>query len=56
MVAAGFHENEIVIARKVAPDRARLMAEKLALIRKHCLDMENALRRAAAQGLLLDTL
>lgn len=53
MVAAGFHENEVVIARKVAPDRARLMADKLALIRKHCLDMENQLRRAAAQGLLL---
>jgi ParB family chromosome partitioning protein len=53
MVQAGFQENEVVIARKVAPDRARLMADKLGLIRKHCLIMENDLRRAAAQGELM---
>jgi hypothetical protein len=34
-------------------DRARLMADKLKLIQKHCLQMETQLRRAAAQGLLL---
>jgi ParB family chromosome partitioning protein len=52
MIAAGFDENEVVIARKVAPDKARLMADKLGLIRTHCLQMENQLRRAAAQALL----
>lgn len=54
MVRAGFDDNEVVIAKKVAPDRARLMADKLGLIRKHCLMMENQLRRAAAQGALLE--
>lgn len=54
VVQGGFHDNEIVIARKVAPDRARLMADRLALIRTHCLQMENQLRRAAAQGLLFE--
>jgi ParB family chromosome partitioning protein len=53
MVAAGFHENEVVVARKVAPDRARLMADKLGLIRKHCQQMETQLRMAAAQAELL---
>jgi ParB family chromosome partitioning protein len=53
MVQAGFDENQVVVARKVAPDRARLMADRLGLIRKHCLQMENQLRKAAAQGLLL---
>jgi ParB family chromosome partitioning protein len=52
MVAAGFHDNEVVIAKKIAPDKAALMADKLDLIRKHCLEMSNQLRRAAAQGLL----
>jgi ParB family chromosome partitioning protein len=52
MVAAGFRDNEVVIAKKIAPDRAALMADKLGLIRKHSLEMENQLRRAAAQGLL----
>lgn len=54
VVQAGFHENEVVIARKVAPDKARLMADQLGLIRTHCLQMENQLRRAAAQGLLFE--
>ena len=53
MVAAGFKENEVVIARKVSPDRARLMADQLGLIRKHCLQMENQLRQAAAQAEML---
>jgi ParB/RepB/Spo0J family partition protein len=52
MVAAGFKDNEVVVARKVSPDRARTMAERLALIRKHCLAMEHQLRIAAAQGQL----
>lgn len=54
MVAAGFKDGEVVIARKVAPDRARLMADKLATIQKHCRQMENQLREAAAQAALLE--
>jgi len=49
---AGFKDGEIVIARKVSPDRARMMADRLTLIRKHCLHMENQLREAAAQAML----
>jgi ParB family transcriptional regulator, chromosome partitioning protein len=52
MVAAGFRDGEVVVARKVSPDRARLMADRLMLIRKHCLHMENQLREAAAQAML----
>ena len=50
VVAAGFRDGECLIARKVSPDRARLMADRLREIRKHCLAMENQLREAAAQG------
>lgn len=53
MVAAGFKDGEVVVARKVSPDRARLMADKLKLIRTHCLMMENQLREAAAQAALV---
>lgn len=53
MIAAGWKDGECQIARKVSPDRARLMAEKLKAMRGHLLQMENDLRRAAAQGELL---
>ena len=50
LTAAGFDEGECVAARRVAPNRVRTMADKLALIRKHVLQMEHDLRRAAMQG------
>lgn len=53
LVAGGFKDGECVIARKVSPDRAALMAERLLLIRKHVRQMENQLREAAAQGHLI---
>lgn len=50
LVNAGWKDGECVIAKKVAPDRVRLMAEKCAAL-KTCLDrMERQLRRAATQG------
>jgi len=48
--AAGFDAGEVVIARRVAPDRAKLMADRLSVIRKQVLLMENQLREAAAQA------
>jgi len=53
MVAAGFKDGECVAAKRASPDRVRNMADKLALIRKHCLDMEHDLRCGAAQGDIL---
>ena len=50
MVASGWKNGECVVATKVAPDRARLMAEQLACIRSAIFTMENDLRGAAAQA------
>jgi ParB family chromosome partitioning protein len=50
MVAAGFKDGACVAAQRVAPDRVLIMADKLALIRKHVLQMEHELRRAAIVG------
>ena len=54
MVAAGWKDGECVIARKVSPDRARVMADRIKAIRSHLLQMENQLREAAAQGDLIN--
>jgi len=50
MIAAGWRDGECIVARKVAPDKARLMADKLKVIQSHCRQMENELREAAAQA------
>lgn len=52
MVAAGFKNGECVAAQRVNPDRVSKMADQLALIRKHVLDMEHDLRRVSAQSSL----
>lgn len=49
LVAAGFDENEIVVARKIDPGKAEAYADKLALIQKALAQMEKALRHSAAQ-------
>jgi ParB family transcriptional regulator, chromosome partitioning protein len=49
MVLAGFKEGECVAAQRVSPDRVKTLADKLALIRKHVLQMEHDLRRIATQ-------
>jgi len=49
MVMAGFQDGECVAAQRVSPDRVKLMADKLALIRKHVYQMEHALRCVATQ-------
>lgn len=53
LVAAGFDDNELVIARKVDPGKASTFADKLALIQKALNQMELALRAAAVQADLL---
>lgn len=53
MVAAGFSEGECVAAQRVSPDRVKVMADKLALIRKHIFSMEHQLRLVATQTELL---
>jgi ParB family transcriptional regulator, chromosome partitioning protein len=53
MVGSAWKDGECIIARKVSPDRARLMADKLRAMRSAVLTMENELRTAAAQGELI---
>jgi ParB family chromosome partitioning protein len=53
MVNAGFKDGQCIAAQRVSPDRVKLMADKLSLIRKHILQMENDLRRVASQTTLL---
>jgi ParB family chromosome partitioning protein len=48
MVSAGWKDGECVVAKKVSPDRSEAMAERIKVIRKHLLDMENQLREASA--------
>jgi ParB family chromosome partitioning protein len=50
MVVAGFQEGECVAAQRVSPDRVKKMADQLALIRKHVLQMEHDLRCVATQS------
>jgi hypothetical protein len=52
VVAAGFKNGECVAAQRVNPNRVAKLADQLALIRKHVLDMEHDLRRVAAQSSL----
>jgi ParB family chromosome partitioning protein len=51
-LARGWKDNECLVARKVAPDRAVLVAEKLATIRLTAKRMEDELRAAAVTGTL----
>jgi len=50
MVAGGWKDGECIIATKVAPDRARTMADKIKAIRASLHHMETGLRSAAAQA------
>lgn len=49
MIGLGFKDGECIAAKRVAPDRMRVVCEKLTLIRRHVLQMERELRSAAAQ-------
>lgn len=49
MVRLGFKDGECVAAQRVSADRVKTMADKLALVRKHVLQMEHDLRRVATQ-------
>lgn len=49
MVAFGWRAGECIIANKVSPDRAGMMADKLAAIRTAISHMERELRNAGAQ-------
>jgi ParB family chromosome partitioning protein len=49
VLAGGFKDGEVVIAKKIAPDRAATIAEEIALIRRHLEQLEKALRSSAAQ-------
>lgn len=51
-VAAGWRDGECVIAHLVDPNRARVMAEKLALLRKTISTMERELQNTAGQAVL----
>lgn len=50
LAAAGWRDGECVVATKVSPDRARVMAEKLRAMQKAIAIMERDLRSAAAQA------
>ena len=49
----GIKENEVVVLRKVNPDRAATVVQQLGLIRADLARMEKALQHSAAQGALL---
>ena len=49
----GIKENEVVVLRKVNPDRAATVVQQLGLIRADLARMERALQHSAAQGALL---
>jgi ParB family chromosome partitioning protein len=51
-VAGGWKDGECVIARQIAPDRAAVVAEKLAALRLTLKKMEDQLRAAAVTGKL----
>jgi ParB family chromosome partitioning protein len=50
LVAAGWRDGEVVIAAKVDPNRAKMMADRLALMQKAIRAMESELRAVAAQA------
>jgi DNA-binding XRE family transcriptional regulator len=52
MVARGWNDGECTVARKVSPDRAALMADRIGAIRTALAKMEKELRMAAAQATL----
>lgn len=49
-LAAGWKNGECIVATKVSPDRATLMADKLAAIRQAVRRMEQELRNVTAQA------
>ena len=49
LVGEGFKDNEIVALRKINANRAALVVEQLALIRKHLALVEREMQKAAAQ-------
>ena len=49
----GIKENEVVVLRKVNPDRAATVVQQLGLIRADLARMERALQHSAAQGAML---
>jgi ParB family chromosome partitioning protein len=49
MVSTGWKDGECIVANRVNPDRALLMADKLGHIRRAIRDMERELRAATAQ-------
>jgi len=49
MISSGWKDGECIVATKVSPDRARLMADEIKAMRAALLHMENDLRGAAAQ-------
>ena len=51
-VSTGWKDGECVVARQVAPDRAAVVAEKLAALRLTIKRMEDQLRAAAVTGTL----
>ena len=51
-VATGWKDGECVIGKQIAPDRAGVVAEKLAALRLTLKKMENELRAAAVTGAL----
>lgn len=50
LAATGWKDGECVVATKVSPDRARLMADKMKGMQGMLYAMERELRRAAAQA------
>jgi ParB/RepB/Spo0J family partition protein len=50
LLSAGWKDGECIVATKVSPDRAALMADKLAAIRLSVRHMEQELRHVTAQA------
>jgi len=50
LVAEGFKDGECVAAQRVSVERAKTIADKLALCRTHLFKMEHDLRRVATQN------
>jgi len=48
----GFDDNQIVILQRIDPGKAATYADKLALMRKHLAQLENALRAATVLNLV----
>jgi ParB family chromosome partitioning protein len=51
-VATGWRDGECVVARQVSPDRAAVVAEKLAALSRTTKKMADELRAAAVTGTL----